>query len=351
MAPAPRPTLKDVARLAGVSTGVASNVLSGNRNAAIRTSAQTQARVREAAARLGYRPNALARSLQGRRTQTLLLAMYAVPNLTKSPFHAEVLDGVLTRALDRGYQVTIQAVRKEDAEKPGVFGDGRADGCLWVAPWLDDAAVSAAASASTPLVILYARVVSCRHCVVADNRQGIRLAVEHLARHGHRYVVFSEAREDWKPYDLRERAAAFQVACADLGLKGEVVSSVRLRELLSLAPPERPTGLIGWHDNIAVDEMRVAQTLGLSVPEDLSVIGFNSTPLCESTTPRLTSVYQPLRAMAEWGVDLLIDELEGSRTEGGPGNLHPFPCRLDVRDSTGPAPEALRCNGEVEALR
>src|ERR671933_117167 len=99
----PRPTIKDVARAAEVSPGVASNVLGGNRNAAIRVSPETQQRIRAAAAALGYRPNALARSLQRRRTQTLLLAMYSVPNVTKSCFHAEVLDGVLNRTLARGY--------------------------------------------------------------------------------------------------------------------------------------------------------------------------------------------------------------------------------------------------------
>src|SRR5262249_9985874 len=154
----PRPTIKDVARAADVSPGVASNVLGGNRNPAIRVSPDTQQRVRDAAATLGYRPNALARSLQRRRTHTLLLAMYSLPNITQSAFHPEVRDGVLARSIARGYDLTVHAVRKEDAEKPGVLGDGRADGCLWVAPWLDDAATAALPSAGHPLVIVYARV-------------------------------------------------------------------------------------------------------------------------------------------------------------------------------------------------
>jgi len=333
-----KPTLKDVARLAGVSPGVASNVLSGNRNAAIRTSEQTRARVREAAASLGYRPNALARSLQRRRTQTLLLAMYAVQNITKSPFHAEILDGALTRALERGYDLTIHSIRREDGEKPGVLGDGRADGCLWVAPWLDDAAISSLASAGAPIVILYARVRACRCCVVADNRQGIRLAVEHLAGLGHRRLAFSEGPETWKPYDLREREAAFLEACAGLELEGQIVRSDALPELLGRNLEVRPTGVIGWHDPVAVRAVRCARELGLSVPGDLSVVGFNSTPHCETVRPRLTSVYQPLRAMAEKGVDLLIDRIEAVQPSP-PENLHSFPCRLDVRDSTGPAPQ------------
>lgn len=346
MAALPRPTLKDVARLAGVSAGVASNVLSGNRNPAIRASEETQSRVREAAVALGYRPNALARSLQRQHTQTLLLAMYFIPNITKSAFHSEVLDGALTRALERTYDLTVHPVRKEDREKPGVFGDGRADGALWVAPWLDDAAISSLTGADACLTILYARVQGSHPCVVADNRQGIATAVEHLSGLGHRHLALVEGADGWRPYDLRERAAAMLEQCANRGLRGRVLRLDELEHWLRKPLDERPTGLIGWHDPLAMRAMECAQKLGLSVPEDVSVVGFDSTPLCERVRPTLTSVRQPIREMAQYAVDLLIHRIEGpdsARAESTvpvnvEGNLHLFPCRLDIRGSTGPAP-------------
>jgi LacI family transcriptional regulator len=341
----PRPTIKDVARAARVSPGVASSVLGGNRNPAIRVSPETQQRIRSAAVALGYRPNALARSLQRQRTQTLLLAMYSVPNITRSAFHGEVLDGVLSRSLALGYDVTIHAVRKEDAEKPGVLGDGRADGCLWVAPWLDDAAVAALPTAGRPGVILYARVQGDWTCVVADNRQGTDAAVGHLAGLGHERLLFLDGSEGWQPYDCRERSAAFVVACEERGLRGDVIPLRDLAHRLASRRAQRPTGLIGWHDPVAVRAMRCARECGLAVPADLSVIGFDSTPACDAAQPPLTSVHQPIREMAERAVDLLTARIDMEPPEDASGpaaGILTFPCRLDVRGSTGPAPAAQR---------
>src|SRR5437016_3451335 len=91
-------TIKDVAREAGVSLGVASSVLNGNRHASIRVSAVTQARIRETAERLAYRPNELARSFQRSRTRTIALALYGGNTIARDPFTAEILDGILHRS-------------------------------------------------------------------------------------------------------------------------------------------------------------------------------------------------------------------------------------------------------------
>lgn len=340
-----RPTIKDVARAAGVSPGVASSVLGGNRNASIRVSAETQTRIHEAASALGYRANALARSLQRRRTHTLLLAMYSIPNITKSAFHAEVLDGVLTRSIARGYDLTVHAVRKEDSEKPGVLGDGRADGCLWVAPWLDDAAIEGLPTAGHPLVIMYARVRGKWPCVVADNQQGIDVAVEHLARAGHRRLLFLDVSESWSPYDCRERVAAFVDACSSRRLRGHVTTLDDLPGWLALSPGKRPTGVIGWHDPVAIRALRCVRECGLSVPGDISVIGFDSTPACNTVEPPLASVCQPIREMAEQAVDLLIERIETEQDGSAAtpaAEILTFPCRMDARASTGPAPGPLQ---------
>src|SRR5947207_2289992 len=127
MALSNRPTIKDVAQAAGVSSGVASSVLNNNRHKTIRVSPATQERVRAAASALRYRPNTVARSLRRRQTQTLMVASYYAPSLiTGNLFYAEILDGALARATALGYDLLIHVIREQDGSKPGVLGDGRA---------------------------------------------------------------------------------------------------------------------------------------------------------------------------------------------------------------------------------
>src|SRR5262249_55091628 len=118
---------------------------------------------------------------------------------------------------------------------------------------------------------------------------------------------------------------------------GRTLPLEELSQLLTGAPSERPTGLLGWNDGAAIGALATARDLGLDVPRDLSVIGFDSTPRCRAVQPALTSVYQPIRAMAEQAVDLLIARIEGSEPVPSEDDIRSFPCRLDMRASTGPA--------------
>lgn len=363
-----RTTIQDVADSAGTSRGVVSSVLNGNRHVTTRVSPETQERIRKAAVSLGYRPNALARSLQRRQTQSILFASYFVSALLNnrgSSFYVEVLDGALTAATRRGYDLMIHLIHQNDTEKAAVLGDGRADGCIWIAPRVDDPIVPRLSrELDWPLVIFGGRLAGATANVIADNFQGMELAVEHLFNLGHRRLAF--VNQNNPSYECVERWEAFASACARYGLPARQIIAVQTepdengqREIIGesimtplLDPATRPTGIVVFNDSLASSVMQYAREIGVVTPRDLSVVGFDSTILCDTYTPPLTSVRQPLGAMAERCVEILIEEINPVAPLAGPvesfippgdapGNdirVELFPCCLDIRASTAAAP-------------
>jgi LacI family transcriptional regulator len=366
-----RATIQDVAHLAGASRGVVSSVLNGNRHVTTRVSPDTQERIRKAAASLGYRPNALARSLQRRQTQTILFASYfvsALLNTRGGGFYVEVLDGALTAATRRGYDLTIHLVHQNDPEKAAVLGDGRADGCIWIAPIVEDPIIPRLGrDLDWPLVVFGGRLAGATANVIADNFQAMELAVEHLYSLGHRRLAF--VNQNNVSYECVERWEAFADACARYGLPARQIIAAQTepdangrRQIKAesiMAPlldqDSRPTGIVAFNDSLASAVMEYAHQIGLVTPRDLSVIGFDSTPLCDSYTPPLTSLRQPLGTMAERCVEILIQEINAEEinveeiksaesagplgdTPGSDIRIEQFACRLDIRASTAPAP-------------
>jgi LacI family transcriptional regulator len=356
-----RTTIQDVARLAGTSGGVVSSVLNGNRHATTRVSPETQERIRKAAASLGYRPNALARSLQRRQTQTILFASYFVSALLNSRgggFYMEVLDGALTETTRRGYDLMIHLVHQNDPEKAAVLGDGRADGCIWIAPNVEDPIIPRLRrDLDWPLVVFGGRLAGATANVIADNYQAMELAVEHLYGLGHRRLAFINL--DSLSYECVERWEAFAGACARYGLPARQIIAAQTqpgaggrRQVLgeSVVTPlldteSRPTGIVAYNDYLASSVMKHASQIGLVTPRDLSIIGFDSTSFCDSCIPPLTSLRQPLGTMAERCVEILIEESNlvdsAGATGEAPGDeirVEQFSCRLDIRASTAAPP-------------
>jgi LacI family transcriptional regulator len=323
-------------------------VLNGNRHKNTRVSAATQERILRAARDLRYRPNALAQSLQRRSTRTILIASYFVGSLVPtrgSSFFAEVLDSALGETTRHGYDLTVHLVQPGDERKPAVVGDGRADGCLWIAPFPTDPVLQGLErSLSAPLTVFGMPVAAAALSVLPDNAAAAGLVVEHLYGLGHRRIAHvTSAARNAGGYEFGERREAFFAACAERpGVEGILADEGEIVGLLSLPAGRRPTAVWAYNDPLAQEIMAIAVRLGLSVPGDLSVAGFDSTQFAESATPPLTSVWQPIRAMAARCVSRLIECAE--ETEGGPlsstpaGAVERFACTLDVRSSTGPAP-------------
>ena len=175
--------------------------------------------------------------------------------------------------------------------------------------------------------------------VDVDNAAGARLAAEHLLALGHTRIAY--LRGGPSQYSVAERGDAFAETLANAGvsippeydLPGDFEEPGRTenaRRLLTL--PNRPTAIFATNDNIALAALRVARSLGIRVPDELSLIGFDDYPLAEHATPPLTTIHHPLAQISALAVQLLIQRIEGEPIRE---TAHYFPPHLILRASTG----------------
>jgi LacI family transcriptional regulator len=331
-------TIREVAEAAGVSVASVSKVLHG-RGKNIRVSEARAITIREVAEKLRYSPNALARSLRTSRTQTVGLVWEHMKSIADGPlYYVNLLDGVANTLFSHHYSLTI--LPELPAFQPiRSLSDGRLDGLIWCkmpqAPELDEELDHT----SIRVVALNALPPACPGTypvVNCDNEGGAALVVEHLADLGHRKILFAfDGGWDHTP-DALARLKGFRDAMHERGLEfddRDIVEWQRPSE--SFADWYRQdtghTAIFGWHEAIAANILIAAQDAGVNVPEDLSVVGFDSTRFCESTSPRLTAVQQPIREMAALAAQVLLGLIEGIKPVQ---DIFSFPCKLDIRDST-----------------
>jgi LacI family transcriptional regulator len=217
--------------------------------------------------------------------------------------------------------------------------DGRLDGAIWCRLARDEESLDLLHSCPIPIVALNAPAspeVTDAVFVSCDNPGGVCLALEHLADLGHRRVLFAqETWEDSTPDCVARREAFFRFA-PQFGMSAEETDV----ETWTRGAPEfeawrrRGTGhtaVFAWNERLGGEILAQAAQTGVSVPDELSVVGFDSTTFCDTTTPRLTAVRQPIREMAAHAGDLLLSLIAGQRPEHYSSI---FPCTLDVRGST-----------------
>ena len=309
-------TLSDVARRAGVSISAVSRVLSDAPEA--RVSAETRARIKQAAADLAYRPNFAGRALKFSRTNVIALV---VPDLTNA-FVTELMLGVEDEALERDYMVLLG--RSEDLRPGGemvsrLIVEGRVDGMLVQVPdHSRDDEVAELVRARYPIVFLNSIEADHRGGVVLDDETGARVAAEHLIGLGHQRIAMVGGLP--QSYTASRRAKGFGAAMAAAGLPvppGRVTrlgyypkeGRAALRQLM--AEPEPPTGLVVANINAAIGVLAEARTLGLAVPEDLSVVSVHDAWTAENTWPPLTTVKMPMYQLGRAAVTGLYDRLHG----------------------------------------
>lgn len=334
----PGTTMKEVAEAAGVSVSAVCKVLHG-KGKSIRVSESTASHIRQIAERLKYHPNALARSLRLSRTNNVGLVFEHFGSIAAGPlYYVHLLDGISSELFRNHYRLTIMPeIPFESAAQ--ILNDGRLDGVIWCKMPEDRALHRELAERHIPIVALNAPppaesplpfFISC------DNEGGMRLGVEHLRALGHRRIAFAMELGEVETPDAQARLRGFQKAMGEFGLpcgEDDVVTwstqADELRWWLDNSPPQ--TAIFAWNERLAGEILTQARQIGLKVPGDLSVVGFDSTLYCESTVPKLTAVRQPVKAMAQTAAALLIDLIEGRPVERHP---YTFPCALDVREST-----------------
>ncbi|MFJ8695386.1 LacI family DNA-binding transcriptional regulator [Streptomyces roseolilacinus] len=333
----PRPTSRDVAAAAGVSQATVSLVLGGKWHG--RVSERTAGLVRDTARRLGYRPNLAARNLRLGRTRTALLV---VPALTNE-FFARVYTGASAVAARHDFGVVLYPSPQGVGPARDPFASARAalDGVIASSMATD--ALHAFHDTDLPLVMLDSDPADQGSAaqVNLDIADGMRQVTDHLLALGHRrFVHLASAVPSWT-FDVRARALAAALRDRPDTTVRTVpapldVSGAREAAAHALAAPgPRPTALVCDDDLIAAGACKAVRRLGLRVPEDVSVTGFDDLALATAVEPELTTVGLPAEQVGERGMEALLAVLDG-RTPP-PGDL---PVTLRVRASTAPPPRA-----------
>jgi LacI family transcriptional regulator len=338
-------TLKDVAKMANVTPTVVSRVLH-NKASTVRVSTATAERVRIAAAQLGYRVNVMARNFRDRQTRTLgVLNGRGVtrPIFAHGPrYFATLMDGIIDSAFDHQFSVTLCPLLLGDHPEDAV-NDGRFDGLLWYSIDASQETMEALENCAIPIVIIHAHAAAFGNrfpTVIADNRQGLGLAVDHLVERGHSKIGFA-IETDAMNVESLERLEGFRFHMLRVGLpvsEEDILNvGVDRAELLTYLTQESlpHTAIIVHADGLAAEMIVLAQKQGHRVPEDLAIVGFDSTDFCDEIQPTLTSIYQPLYELGATATNQLMTLIGGKPVDDLELTL---PCRLDIRGSTTPSP-------------
>jgi DNA-binding LacI/PurR family transcriptional regulator len=327
------PTIRDVARHAGVSVATVSRVL----NDLPIVSDAMRDRVREAISELGYRPSSMARSLSLGRSQ----AIGVVAPFFTTPSVVERLRGVAERAREHGYGLMLFDVETPE-QREAAFSEfarhDRVDGLLVISLPLLDADVATLGRDRLPVVMVDIGHPDVPHVVIDDARGG-ELAAEHLLARGHRRIGFigdepdslfgftsSEERRRGFRRALRRAGIRHPAGLERRGRHGRAEARVLADDLLR--GPDRPTAVFAASDTQAIGVLEAARALGLRLPEDVAVIGFDDIEIAEPLG--LTTVRQPLRQSGARGADLLLGAITGA---GGAGVALP-PLEVVPRQTT-----------------
>lgn len=347
----PAATIKDVARLARVSTATVSNVINGTSF----VSPPLKARVLEAVAQLGFAPSRVARGLRMQSTRIIGVVVADITN----PFFSELVRRVGSAAQALGYSVLLCEADHDPAKELAtleLLAAHRVEGVV-LAP-----TGPAAMYFEPPIsnfekpIVMVDRVIPDApfDAVSIDNRRAAFEVTRHILSLGHTNVA---AIAGWKHLaNTTDRLAGFYDALEQAGLQPKASDVVyadfrrdRARELCHalLAGPRRPTALFVSNNEMVIGAMQAIAELGLSCPREVSVAGIDDFPWAETFAPRLTTSRQPIESLAEHAVRVLHDRIRG---ETGPPERVVLTARLIVRDSCARF-QTSRSKGKIEKAR
>lgn len=325
--PEKRVTIYDVAAEADVSPSTVSRAFSRPS----RVNSETADRIRRVAERLGYRTNPLARALTTSRTRMIALVIADITN----PVYAEIVRGAQEAATDGEYTtVLIDAQESDRLERAAVERTmPTVDGIVLASSRMSDSAIRMVAK-QRPVVVLN-RALADVPCVVTDDPRGVRRAAEHLGELGHDHITYVAGPQASWPNGIRWRSL----------LEAGMELEIKVRQIGPFSPTmaggeraarelcARPaTAVLAFNDQMAIGIIRGLSRMGVSVPGDVSVVGFDNILAADIVTPGLTTVAAPLYAEGSAATRHLLTMIAGA--PGHTGRPMVLPVRLVVRDST-----------------
>jgi LacI family transcriptional regulator len=329
-------TIVDVAAAAGVSVATVSKVLNDRYGVAETTSARVRAVIDE----LGYTSSLVAQSLRGRRSNVIGILVSDI-----EPFNAELLKGAARAIRGTGYDLVVFSDCGQRDDQMGWERRSLArvsaltDGAILVTP------SSIEVSSSAPIVAVdHNARSSTLPTVDSDNLRGAVTATEHLIHLGHRRIAFLAGRHDLESARLREHGYRRALEAAGIAFDADLVrvggyrpetARDAARELLT--HERRPTAIFAANDASAIETISVARSLGLDVPVDLSVVGFDNVPESALCEPPLTTIDQSIQGMGEEAVRMLLGLIDDPSSRPAQVVL---PTRLVERGSCSPILES-----------
>jgi DNA-binding LacI/PurR family transcriptional regulator len=299
-------------------------------------SPERRTRVIEAAARLGYRPNAMARGLASRHTRTVGVVLDDLRN----PFFAEIASGVESLASELGYQLLLGAGGRQARRERAVLAallEYRVDGIILVSPRMPTAQIAAAA-AETPLVLIGRTIRNVDvDCVLINEEHGTELVLDHLVELGHERIAHVDGGR--APGGPQRRARFLQgMRARRLGRHAQVIPGDFTEEAGTnaanhlLAGRDLPTAVFAANDMVAAGLLGGLDRAGIDVPGDVSIVGYDNILIAHLAHVSLTTIDQPRLEMGRLALELLLDRRDNRR----PREVRLIEPTLVLRSTTGP---------------
>lgn len=332
----PRPTIRDIAEMAGVSIATVSRVLNRRPDVSEETRELVMQHVREQ----GYVANPSARGLVQQRTGLVAITVPVV----QAEYFNSIVAGAAEALYERDARLVLCPTLHEHDREVSLLErvmHGTTDGALLILPSESNEELLRVRESGYPFVVIDNTYPLDPDIPIvgAAHWSGARMATEHLLRLGHRRIAAVTGHHSWVASS--DRLAGFQTALIQAGIterpliyEGDfLVESGHGAAYDFLSLPEPPTAVFAFNDNMAIGVMQAARELGVDVPGDLSVIGFDDMDLAQALAPALTTVWQPLQEMGRAASSLLFRMMNGQRLDVTRVELS---TRLVVRSSTAP---------------
>jgi len=299
-------TIVDVAKLAGVSIGTVSNVI----NNKVKVSLDKTERVLDAIEKLNFQPSISARALKKKKTNSIALL---IPEIAR-PFYNMLIEGIERATSENGYDLILYRTFRDpimETKFLKLLGEKKVDGVILVSIVIDDKALDVVINNKYPVVLLEKHEMISS--VYIDNRKAAFKAVEYLIELGHRKIIFINGSTKTVPGMMRfqgyiEALSKYSLPFDNnLYFEGEFEVEDGRDAIIKILSEHEATAVFAGSDTIAIGVIKGLESLGLSVPEDISLVGFDDIWMASMIIPSLTTIKQPIFEMGYEAVEMLVD--------------------------------------------